>query len=455
MQKISHKYNIRMLKDDEIKNRFQLTISNKYQVLASLQENEEHREERENQSTVNEMWQGMKNAWKETCEETLGRERKQHKTFLSLDTLKKIEARKKVKEMLNHSRTRAKKAEARIRYSEVNKEIKRSIRNDRRNFVEDLARQAEEASGRGDAKKLYSITRKLAGDRKIPDRPVRDKSGELLTDQEEQRKRWAHHFKELLNRPPPSEMPDIQPADTPLQVSENKPSKAEIKRAIRQLKNRKAAGPDGIPSEAIKPDLNTSTKMLYELFGKIWEMNEIPDDWKEGYLIKLPKKGDLKECKNWRGVMLLSTAGKVLNRIILERLKVEVDERLREEQAGFRKDRSCADQIATLRIILEQSLEWNSPVYVTFVDYEKAFDSVAREVLWKLLRHYGIPEKYITLKQKTYEKCTCRVIHNGVLSELFEKLTGVRQGCLLSPFLFLLVIDWIMRRTTGKHQDGI
>ena len=80
--------------------------------------------------------------------------------------------------------------------------------------------------------------------------------------------------------------------------------------------------------------------MLYELFGKIWEMNEIPDDWKEGYLIKLPKKGDLKECKNWRGIMLLSTAGKVLNRIILERLKVEVDKRFREEQAGFRKDRS-------------------------------------------------------------------------------------------------------------------
>ena len=455
MQKISHKYNIRMLKDDGIKNRFQLTISNKYQVLASLQENEEHREERDNQRTVNEMWQGMKNAWKETCEETLGRERKQHKTFLSLDTLKKIEARKKAKETLNHSRTRAKTTEARIRYSEVNKEVKRSIRNDRRNFVEDLARQAEEASGRGDAKELYSITKKLAGDRKIPDRPVKDKSGELLTDQEEQRKRWAEHFKELLNRPPPSEMPHMQPADTPLQVSENKPNEAEIKRAIRQLKNGKAAGPDGIPSEAIKADINTSTKMLYELFGKIWETNEIPDDWKEGCLIKLPKKGDLKECKNWRGIMLLSTAGKVLNRVILERLKEEVDKRLREEQAGFRKDRSCTDQIATLRIILEQSLEWNSPVYTTFVDYEKAFDSVDREVLWKLLRHYGIPDKYITLIQKTYEKCTCRVIHNGVLSELFEMLTGVRQGCLLSPFLFLLVIDWIMRGTTEQHPDGI
>ena len=79
--------------------------------------------------------------------------------------------------------------------------------------------------------------------------------------------------------------------------------------------------------------------------------------------------------------MLLSTAGKVLNRIILERLKEEVDDRLRDEQAGFRKERSCTDHIATLKIIVEQSLEWKSPAYVTFVDNEKAFDSTDRVVL--------------------------------------------------------------------------
>ena len=111
--------------------------------------------------------------------------------------------------------------------------------------------------------------------------------------------------------------------------------------------NGKAAGPDGIPPEAIEADLETSAEMLYNLFGKIWETYEIPDDWKEGYLIKLPKKGDLKECKNWRGIMLLSNAGKVFNRIILEKLKAEVDDSLRDEQAGFRKERSCTDNIAT------------------------------------------------------------------------------------------------------------
>ena len=74
------------------------------------------------------------------------------------------------------------------------------------------------------------------------------------------------------------------------------------------------------------------------------------------------------------------------------------------------------------------------------------------EATTSLLRHYGIPEKYITLIQKT---CSYRVIQNGVLSALVEMLTGVRQGCLLSPFLFLLVIDWIMRQTTEQHRDGI
>ena len=88
--------------------------------------------------------------------------------------------------MLNWSRTRAKKAEALIRYSKANREVKQSIRKDRRNFVDDLARQEEEAAGKGDVKELYSITRMLVGVRKTTDRPVRAESGEVLNDQEDQ-----------------------------------------------------------------------------------------------------------------------------------------------------------------------------------------------------------------------------------------------------------------------------
>ena len=118
----------------------------------------------------------------------------------------------------------------------------------------------------------------------------------------------------------------------------NKPTREEIKRAIGHTQNGKAAGPAGIPTEALKGDVTTSVEMLFSLFEEIWEKEEIPAEWKEGYLIKIPNKGDLSRCDNFRGITLLSVPVKVLNILILERMKGEVDKTLREEQAGFRQD---------------------------------------------------------------------------------------------------------------------
>nr|KAG5698609.1 hypothetical protein BaRGS_027120 [Batillaria attramentaria] len=229
----------------------------------------------------------------------------------------------------------------------------------------------------------------------------------------------------------------------------------EIIKAIKSLKSGKAAGPDGIPPEALKADIQTSTDMLHPLLRKIWESESVPQDWKKGHLVKLPKKGDLSSCSNWRGIMLLSIPGKVLTRIILERLKTALDKTLREEQAGFRNDRSCTDHIATMRIIIEQSLEWQTPLYSTFVDFQTAFDSVDREVIWKLMSHYGFPPKFVNIIRQLYEDATCQVIHDGKLTEPFTVRTGVRQGCILSPTIFLMVVDWVMRQATDGKRTGI
>ena len=195
--------------------------------------------------------------------------------------------------------------------------------------------------------------------------------------------------------------------------------------------------------------------MLYDLAGKIWETETIPEEWKEGFIVKIPKKGDLGDCNNYRGIMLLSTPGKVINRVMLERMREGVDRVLRDQQAGFRQERSCTDQIQTLRIILEQSMEWNSSTYINFIDFEKAFDSLDREALWELMRHYGIPEKFISLIKNTYDGNKGEVLHGGRLSQPFEIGTGVRQGCLLSPFNFLLAIDWILKQITEGKRNGI
>ena len=204
--------------------------------------------------------------------------------------------------------------------------------------------------------------------------------------------RWRDHFEELLNRPAPSNPPDIPRASNILDINCERPDREEMRKAISILKTGKAPGPDEIPAEAIKADVETFIAMLYDLIGKISDTDEIPIGWKEGYLVKIPKRGDLQECKNYRGIMLLSVPGKVLNRIILERLKNEMDNILTDHQACFRQYRGCIDQIATVRIIVEQSMEFDSSLYINLVDYEKAFDSLDRDTLWKLLRHYGIPE---------------------------------------------------------------
>jgi len=144
-------------------------------------------------------------------------------------------------------------------------------------------------------------------------------------------------------------------------------------------------------------------------------------------------------------------AGKALSRIMLDRMKLALYSLLRDEQAGFRRERSCTDQIATLRIIIEQSLEWNTGLYL-------AFDSVDRETMWQILQHYRVPGKIINIIRCLYGGFVCLVIYSGFLSEPFQVRTGVRQECLLSPMLLVLVVlDWVTRQAyhDGTRRTGI
>ena len=215
-------------------------------------------------------------------------------------------------------------------------------------------------------KALNDTTKQLSRKFKATNHQIRDLNGHLLTTTEEQHKRWVEHFQQLLNRPPPMEPPILPPASQELDIACETPTRTEVEKAIKSLKNNKAAGPDNIPAEVLRADITTSVNMPQGLLIRIWDQEYIPSEWREGILVKLPKKGDLSLCKNYRRIMLLSTAGKVLNRIILERMREAVDRVLRENQAGFRPSRSSTDQITTLRIIVEQSLEWRTALCINF-----------------------------------------------------------------------------------------
>ncbi|VDP86580.1 unnamed protein product [Schistosoma mattheei] len=212
---------------------------------------------------------------------------------------------------------------------------------------------AEKAASEGNMRGLCDITKKLSGNHRKSEQPVKSKEGEVITNIEEQRNRWVEHFKELLSRPAPLNPPNIEVAPTDLPIDVGPPTMKEISMAVRQIKSGKAAGPDNIPAKTLKADVAVTTKILHILFNKIWDEEQVPTNRKEGLLIKIPKKRDLSKCDNYSGITILSIPGKVFNRVLLNWMKDFVDTQLRDQQAEFRKDRSCTDQIATLRIIVE------------------------------------------------------------------------------------------------------
>ena len=438
------KFQVNLLQDTHRKQEFELALKNRFQLLQDLEETD-----------IEEHWTKIREIFESTCKEELGPKTYKNKDWMTQESLDKVEERKRLKTKINNSRTRAEKLLAQQEYGEKNREVRKAIQKDKNIYLEELAERAEKAAANGHMRIVHQITKTLSGKRSKPVMPVKDLDGKSIFDREGQLNRWRTHFCQLLNRPPPDEPPDILPARTDLPIETGPPSKEEIAKSISQLRSWKAAGPDNIPPEALKADIPVSVEILHGLFDKIWKEEKIPNEWKEGHIIKLPKKGDLSNCNSYRGISLLSIPGKVFNRVILNRIKDITDEKLRDQQAGFRKNRSCADQIATLRIIVEQSEEWNSPAVINFVDFEKAFDSVDRNILWKLMRHYGIPEKIVSLVKFSYDGTNCQVFHDGQLSDPFDINTGVRQGCLLSPFLFILIIDWIMKETTKGRRNGL
>ena len=232
--------------------------------------------------------------------------------------------------------------------------------------------------------------------------------------------RWAEHFRTILNRQDPDTSAEISEALEDIDVRVDPPTREEIRRAIEALKNGKAPGEDRISVEMLKEGKPELSCVLAEIFKSVWEEERLPEDWQTGLLFKLPKKGDLGNCNNWRGIMLLSITSKIFSKIILNRLCAGIDPQLHNEQAGFRKGKSCSDHIFTLRQILEQSKEWNTTLYATFIDLEKAFDSVHRESLWKILRHYGIPSKIVNIICMLYVDFKAKVICGSQLSESFR-----------------------------------
>ena len=143
-------------------------------------------------------------------------------------------------------------------------------------------------------------------------------------------------------------------------------------------------------------------------------------------------------------VALTSVVGKTLNRMILNRIRPFLERILRHNQNGFRAGRSTTSHIRALRRILEGARDKNLAAVLLFIDFRKAFDSIHRGLLMKILRAYGIPEKIVHLIENMYEETIAKVLTQDGITEAFRILAGVMQGDTLAPYLFIIIVDYAM-----------
>ena len=183
----------------------------------------------------------------------------------------------------------------------------------------------------------------------------------------------------------------------------------------------------------------------------MWRKEAIPHDATIIHLFK--RKGNPQVCDNHRGISLLSIAGKILARVLLNRLNEHLEQSglLPESQCGFRKNRGTIDIIFTARQLQEKCHEQNVDLYMTFVDLTKAFDTVSREGLWKIMAQFGCPAKFIAMVRQFHDDMLARVQNNGEFSDPFPVTNGVNQGCVLALTLFSMMFSAMF---TDAFQDG-
>lgn len=177
--------------------------------------------------------------------------------------------------------------------------------------------------------------------------------------------------------------------------------------------------------------------------------------WCRAVFLPLPKKGNLKECSNHRTISLIVHASKVLLRIIINRIKVKYQQEIAQEQAGFVDGKGTREQIVNIRMIMEKCKELEHPLYLCFIDYAKAFDCVGHTQLWHVMKEMGFPLHIIQLISKLYEDQESSVRTSCGDTEWFKIGRGVRQGCVMSPCLYNIYAEAIMRKSLENDMGGI
>ena len=422
--------------DIDLQERYAVEVKNRFALL-----------EREGE-TATERYQHLIDANETASKLLLPKKERKKRSKISEDA--RVEAaRLELRESSNLYHIQATE-ENRVSVQEAKQNLSDAYKAAQEQLLESQIKELEEASNEGRHAKSWSTINKITG--KAP-----SYTGKIRGDSPADRVRqWQHHFATLLGSPPIVEdhgPEDIEPVNSHLDIETGPFTLEEYRTAKTSIKEGKACGDDNIAPEVLKRcDLD---HIVLDFCNNALQYGQKPEQWSISNIVPIPKKGDLSMPQNYRGISLSSLVAKALNRMILNRLKPELEKILRRNQNGFRPSRSTTRQILGLRRVIEGVKNRKLPAVLTFIDFKKAFDSVHRGKMLKILLAYGIPHEIVSLIKLMYEGTMAKVISPDGETELFEILAGVLQGDTLAPYLFAIVIDYCMRKAVEGHEERL
>ena len=322
--------------------------------------------------------------------------------------------------------------------------------------------EMEQLSARGNSHAYYKAIKTVYGPHKSTKicQTFLKKDGLYTKSAQESLERLAEHYSDLLNRniticSTTTEYLEKLRRPTCMELDQN-PTPDEFYKTIKEAKNHKA-GTDHLSVEILKYTSSKLLKpMIFQLILRIWENTQIPDSFLQLIMCSIFKKGDKRICENQRGITLMSHLCKIFTLMLTKRANgyCENINILPESQCAFRSNRSTVDMIFTAKLLQQTCREKEIALYLAFLDITKAYDSVDRETMWKILQIIGFPPKMLSIFKMLYGEANCKVRWNGKYSKPFILKQGLKQGCpaacLFFNIFFAVVLHAIHQKLTNR-----
>jgi len=255
--------------------------------------------------------------------------------------------------------------------------------------------------------------------------------------------------------------PKVLPEEAKMQLT-GKITAQELDEVLKDMSGGKSPGMDGFAVDYLKTlrKAPRQKELLVRLFNVFFEKKQLPEEWKQSTVTLIYKDGDENDVSNYRPISLQSTLYKTYSGVLTKRLQSLIRENklLSFSQSGWQFNKQTFDNIAGLITIFEDAKLKHKPVHVLYLDIKKAYDSVEFWAIAKALRYHGIPDEFVQVVESMFEGLNSQITTGLGETDKFEVTRGVRQGDVISPYLFLFFLDpllqWIQQTGVGYRMEN-